>query len=53
MKTMIRGELNRRKELKGKMTQMNKIRLMLSEILTKYTRNNYLILFINHFYIAF
>ncbi|KAL0105472.1 hypothetical protein PUN28_016857 [Cardiocondyla obscurior] len=35
LKTTIRSELNKRKELKGKITQMNKIRLILSETLTK------------------
>lgn len=34
----IRGELDKRKELKGKITQMNKIRLILSETLTKYAK---------------
>lgn len=35
MKTTIRGELNRRKELKGRIAQMSKMRLILSETLTK------------------
>ncbi|XP_071651280.1 uncharacterized protein [Temnothorax longispinosus] len=35
LKVTMRSELNRRKELKGKITQMNKIKLILSETLTK------------------
>lgn len=35
MKATIRGELNRRKELKGRMAQMNKMRLILGETLMK------------------
>ncbi|XP_077255733.1 uncharacterized protein LOC143893845 [Temnothorax americanus] len=35
LKVTMRSELNRRKELKGKITQMNKIKLILSDTLTK------------------
>ncbi|XP_011869188.1 PREDICTED: CAP-Gly domain-containing linker protein 1-like [Vollenhovia emeryi] len=35
LKAFVRSELKRRKELKGKITQLNKIKLILSETLTK------------------